>query len=77
MTAADYYHMQVSIITVPGGNSLQTTSKWAFLSDSVSLLQTNGIRKAHKAKLQNKRIQMWTDTYSNLFQLIKFNSGGS
>ncbi len=70
--AAQYHKMHVIFIDVPPANDMQSRSKWAFLAADKSLLTTSALNKAKKDKPSRTDIKLWTDDYSNLFQIFKY-----
>lgn len=66
--AKKYGLSYVVIPTAASGDTLQ--SEWVLLSKNKEVLQSKTIasRKEHK---QYKTVNLWTDDYSNLFQLLK------
>jgi hypothetical protein len=71
--AAAYHHMHVVFIDAPAANDMQTRSKWAFLANDLDLLNTPNLTKAKKAEVKKRDINLWTDNYSNLFQIVSYN----
>jgi hypothetical protein len=69
---AEYYDMHALFIDAPPNNDLQTRSKWAFLSTNRKLLMTQELKKAKSVNADPRDIRLWTDDYSNLFQIFKY-----
>ena len=70
--AAQYHKMQMLIIDAPPVNDSQTKSKWAFLTTNKHLFETKDLQQAKKAAPARTDIRLWTDDYSNLFQIVKY-----
>lgn len=69
--AADYHKLHIRFIDAPPINKLQTRSKWAFLSADPTVLNTPEIKK-FQLRTGHTPISLWTDDYSNLFQIVKY-----
>ncbi len=69
---ANYFHMNAVVITTPSEGPELSSSRWALLTDNQNLLQTKGIEKNEQNMSQIKNVQLWTDDYSNLFQLLNY-----
>jgi len=66
---AKHFGLSYAIITSRvSGHDLQ--SEWVLLTKNTSLLQSPTIAKAKENRPQ-KQVTLWTDDYSNLFQLLK------
>jgi spermidine synthase len=70
--AAQYYRMHVVFVDAAPTNPFQTRSKWAFLTDDNTAFTTGAFQKATKMHGPIKDIPIWTDDYSNLFQLLNY-----
>lgn len=67
--AAANHHLSVIFIDAPATNTKQTKSRWALLSNDSHLIQNSEFKKM-QSKLSQKEINLWTDSYSNLFQIV-------
>ena len=68
---AEHFGMHLAIIqTTPDGH-LNAGSRWALLTNDKTLLSTPAITKAKKDLSDLPEISLWTDDYSNLFQLMQ------
>src|SRR6185437_5318646 len=69
---ASHFHMSAAFINTPSEGPDLSPSKWALLTDNPKLLQTKSIEKNQLDITKIKEVQMWTDDYSNLFQLLNY-----
>jgi hypothetical protein len=69
---ANHFHMTAAIITTPTQGPELSASRWALLTDNPKLLQTKGIESNEQDMTKIKDVQLWTDNYSNLFQLLNY-----
>jgi len=69
---AKHFHMAAAIFATPSEGPELSSSRWALLTDNPSLLQTRGIEKNEQDMTKIKDVQLWTDDYSNLFQLLNY-----
>lgn len=67
--AAAYHKLHVVFTDTPASNTMESRSKWAFLSEDKKLLETPEIKKVQISG-SIKNIDLWTDDYSNLFQIL-------
>lgn len=69
---AKYYNLNMVLVDYPGDNSGGYPTEWLLLARDPALLQIPAIQ-AHAEDLSNYStdIQLWTDDYSNLFQILK------
>ncbi len=67
--AAANHHLSVIFIDAPATNTKQTKSRWALLSNDSRLIHNSEFKKM-QSKLSQKEISLWTDSYSNLFQIV-------
>jgi hypothetical protein len=70
--AAHYQNLEVLFIDAPPANDNQTRSKWAFLTHDKNLFTKVPFKSAKKDTTPINDIRLWTDDYSNLFQLLKY-----
>lgn len=71
LKAAEYYNMHAVGIDAPPVNNYQTRSKWVLLSTNKNLLTTKKLQ-ATKKLTSDRNIRLWTDDYSNLFQIFRY-----
>ena len=69
---AHQFHMSSAIITTPSKGPDLAVSRWALLTNDPELLQTKEIKTNHQDMTKIKDVQLWTDNYSNLFQLLNY-----
>lgn len=69
---AHQFHMSAAIITTPSKGPDLAVSRWALLTNNPELLQTNEIKSSQQDMTKIKDVQLWTDNYSNLFQLLNY-----
>lgn len=69
---AQYHHLHMVSVSYPGDNMGGNPTDWLLLARDPALLDIPAIQ-AHAAELSGYTtdIQLWTDDYSNLFQIIK------
>jgi hypothetical protein len=69
---ADYYDLERVVIDDPGDNHLVYRSIWMLLVRNSEILENPSISERAK-KMDNfaSHIRLWTDDYSNLFQILK------
>ncbi len=67
--AAAYHNLHVVFIDTPPSNAMESRSKWAFLSEEKQLITNQEIKKVQIPD-SAKNISLWTDDYSNLFQIL-------
>jgi len=69
---ADAYNLSRVLIETPGDGVSAFTSIWMLLSRDPALLDNPGIARASTSMSgYNTSIRLWTDDYSNLFQILK------
>jgi hypothetical protein len=69
---ADYYGLERVVIDDPGDNHLVYRSIWMLLVRNPEILENPSI--SERAKIMDNfasHIRLWTDDYSNLFQILK------
>jgi hypothetical protein len=69
---ADHFHLERAVIEDPGDGKYTRASTWVLLSRDPSVLAVPSI--ASRAKPMDGSIpslRLWTDEYSNLFQILK------
>jgi len=69
---AQYYDLSMVRVNYPGDSKGGYASHWILLARDPALLQIPAIRK-HAIDLTgySTNIKLWTDDYSNLFQILK------
>jgi hypothetical protein len=69
---AKYYGLQIVGVSYPGDNNGGYPTDWLLLTRDPSLFEIPGI-KAHSTDLSgySTNLKLWTDDYSNLFQILK------
>ena len=69
---AKYYGLQIALVDYPGDSNGGYPTEWLLLARDSALLQIPAIQ-AHTEDMDNYStdIQLWTDDYSNLFQILK------
>jgi MFS family permease len=69
---AQYYDLSIARINYPGDSNGGYSSHWILLSRDSAVLENPTIRE-HAVDLSgySTSIQLWTDDYSNLFQILK------
>jgi hypothetical protein len=67
---ADALHLDASLIDVDDGGSFWS-STWILLSPEGDVLQRSGIDENAEELDAEKHARLWTDDYSNLFQVLK------
>jgi hypothetical protein len=71
-TLADHYHLGYVLIDDPGDYSTTSHSIWMLLSPDPSRLEVPAIQgRAAPMDGYVSRVRLWTDDYSNLFQILK------
>jgi spermidine synthase len=70
---ADYFDLELVIIETPSNNEIGGShSLWALMARNPSLLNIPAINeRASTREADSKDISLWTDDYSNLFQILK------
>jgi hypothetical protein len=69
--AAAYHNMHITLIDAPPKTDLQARSKWALLSTDQTLINTKALQKVQIPPSKTD-IPLWTDNYSNLFQIVSY-----
>jgi len=69
---AKHYGLHLILVDYPGDSNGGYPTEWLLLARDPALLQIPAIQ-AHAEDLSNysTEIQLWTDDYSNLFQILK------
>jgi hypothetical protein len=67
---ADELHLDASLVDVEDGG-LFWSSTWILLSPEGDVLQRSGIDENAEELGDEKKVRLWTDDYSNLFQVVK------
>jgi hypothetical protein len=69
---AKYYGLQIALVDYTGDDNGGYPTEWLLLARDPALLQIPAIR-AHTEDMSNYStdVQLWTDDYSNLFQILK------
>jgi hypothetical protein len=69
---AEYYHLKMVRVNYAGDANGGYASHWILLSRDPALLEIPAIQK-HSVDLSgySTNIKLWTDDYSNLFQILK------
>ena len=67
---ADQFHLDASLIDVEDGGAFWG-STWILLSPEGDVLQRSGIDEDAEELDAAKHVRLWTDDYSNLFQVLK------
>lgn len=69
---ARYYRLHMVLVDYPGDNVGGYPTEWLLLARDRTLLETSGIQ-SHAVDLSaySTDIQLWTDDYSNLFQILR------
>jgi hypothetical protein len=67
---ADELHLDASLIDVEDGGAFWS-STWILLSPEGDVLQRSGIDEDAEELDTEKHVRLWTDDYSNLFQVLK------
>jgi hypothetical protein len=69
---AKHYGLQMVLVDYPGDNKGGYPTEWLLLARDPALLQIPALQ-AHAEDMNNysTNIQLWTDDYSNLFQILK------
>ena len=69
---ADYYHLSRVLIETPGDGVRGFRSIWMLLARGPALLENSAIARASTPLSGYKTsIRLWTDDYSNLFQILR------
>ncbi|MDR3576896.1 MAG: hypothetical protein P4L50_23770 [Anaerolineaceae bacterium] len=69
---AKYYQLNMVVIPSLGDGGRIYPSSWALLTSDAALLQTPAIRQRAVALAgYSTKIQLWTDDFSNLFQILR------
>ncbi len=67
---AEYYHLQYALIHAPARpDSAQTD--WVLFTYNKNFLSQPEVLRATKKQMPHKNSVLWTDDYSNLFQILK------
>ena len=69
---AHHFGMETVIISASNEDQGITASRWALLTADPKLLQTNAIAKRKEDLSKIRNVNLWTDDYSNVFQLLKY-----
>jgi hypothetical protein len=71
-TLADYFGLERLVINDSGQEPDTSPSLWMVLASDPSLLETPGLR-SHASPMNGyvSPVRLWTDDYSNLFQILK------
>ena len=67
---ADELHLDASLVDVEDGGVFWS-STWILLSPEGDVLQRSGIDENAEELDAERRVRLWTDDYSNLFQVLK------
>ncbi len=71
-TLADHFGLSIVLIDDPGGRPAVSRSLWALLARDPALLDLPAIQaRAMPMEGYTTSIRLWTDDYSNLFQILK------
>ncbi len=71
-TLADHFHLNRVVIDDPGDGHFTSASTWVLLSHNATVLAVPAISsRARPMTGYSTSLRMWTDEYSNLFQIIK------
>jgi hypothetical protein len=69
---AQYYELSIARVNYPGDSNAGYASHWILLSRDPSLLEIPAIQnRSVDLKGYSTNIKLWTDDYSNLFQVLK------
>ena len=69
---ADHFKLNRAVIEDPGDNHFTSASTWVLLSSDPSVLAIPAIAsQAKPMEGYSNSLRLWTDEYSNLFQLLK------
>jgi len=69
---AQFYGLTMVIIETPGDNQRISPSEWVLLARDPALLQIPAIvARASKMDGYSTQVPLWTDDFSNLFQILK------
>lgn len=69
---AQYYKLKMVVIPTQGDGKLVFTSNWVLLSPKASLLEVPAITaRAIPMDKYSTNVPLWTDDFSNLFQILK------
>jgi hypothetical protein len=70
---ADHFNLSRAVILDPGDGHFTSASTWVLLSDDPSVLAVLAIA-SHATPLSgyHTSLRLWTDEYSNLFQILKY-----
>lgn len=67
-----FYHLSMALISTPGDNRMVFPSNWVFLARDPALLKIPAIAgRATPLDHYSTKIPLWTDDFSNLFQILK------
>ena len=70
---AQHFEMEAANITSPVGRLSAYPARWMLLTTNEEFLRKELITEAAlRQAVSDKRIRIWTDDYSNLFQVLKF-----
>ncbi len=70
--AASQYGLRTAWISSEGDDDITYESDWILLSSDPEALNSTEIRKASESEVpQHRHTRLWTDDYSNLFQVLK------
>jgi MFS family permease len=71
-TLADYFDLERVVIDDPGDNSVVFQSLWMVLARNQTMQQNQAIiSRAKFMENYSPHLRLWTDDYSNLFQILK------
>jgi hypothetical protein len=71
-TLADHFNLSRVLINDPGNGTTIFSSIWMLLARDPALLQTHAIKERTTPMLNyTPHIRLWTDDYSNLFQILR------
>lgn len=69
---ADHFHLERAVIEDPGDGHYTSTSTWVLLAGDPSVLSVPAVLSRAKPMAgYTTSLRLWTDEYSNLFQLLK------
>jgi len=70
--AAEHFGLATCWIHTNGEEPLSGTSDWMLLAENPAVLKIPAIAKASSPQNEfNPSLRIWTDDYSNLFQILK------
>ena len=69
---ADHFHLERAVIEDPGDGHYTTASTWVLLAHDPAVLAVPAISSRAKPMAgYTSSLRLWTDDYSNLFQILK------